>query len=233
VLKPAAVALLAALGIPSIGAVHAQSPQDAKPAPRIDVHVRMMGAEEVRARLGDSVLPPEAVGIFLVPQAVLTPTASDGVTTAVLGPPGDVDFASPAQTALSQLAATSLAADLTAEITERMRAAALESGDVWGFDVIIAYHGLRSEEWRPSVQSASASYCLITSGVVRVSGQQGPIATSTFQRGVDTRSDGMPEPQCKALTDYAAYGGETLRRATRDTAAVLAAWIVNHTLENL
>ena len=81
--------------------------------------------------------------------------------------------------------------------------------------------------------SASASYCLITSGVVRVSGQQGPIATSTFQRGVDTRSDGMPEPQCKALTDYAAYGGEMLRRATRDTAAVLAAWIVNHTLENL
>jgi hypothetical protein len=97
--------------------------------------------------------------------------------------------------------------------------------------VVIAYHGLRSEQWRPSVQSESASYCLITAGVVSVSGLQGPLDTSTFQRGVDARSDGMPGPECKVLTDYAASGGTTLRRATRDMAAVLAAWIVNRTLQ--
>lgn len=233
-LKPTAVALFLALGIASSGATLAQAPPAgpaSSTAARIDVDVRMMSAEEVRSRSGDSLLPPEAVGLFLVPQAILAPTTSDAVTATVVGPPGGVDFEAPARMVLSQLAASSLATDLAAEIRERMRAAALEAGDAWSFDVVIAYHGLRSEQWRPSVQSESASYCLITAGVVSVSGLQGPLDTSSFQRGVDVRSDGMPGPECKVLTDYAASGGTTLRRATRDMAAVLAAWIVNRTLQ--
>jgi len=233
-LNPTALALVLALGIASSGAARAQAPQAgpaSTSAARIDVDVRMMSADEVRSRLGDSLLPPEAVGLFVVPQAALAPTTSDAVTATVVGPPGGVDFEAPARAVLAQLGASSLASDLAAEIRERMRTAALEAGDAWSFDVVIAFHGLRSEQWRPSVQSESASYCLVTAGVVSVSGLQGPLDTSTFQRGVDARSDGMPGPECKVLTEYAASGGAALRRATRDMAAVLAAWIVNRTLQ--
>jgi hypothetical protein len=133
---------------------------------------------------------------------------------------------------MSELARTNLAADLAARIRDNMRQAPLESGDAWSFDVVVAFHGLRSQEWRPSVQSETASYCLITAGTVSVSGLYGPIASGTFRRGVDASSDGMPPPACAVLTDYAANGGALLRQATRDMAAVLAAWIVNRALQD-
>lgn len=234
--KSAAIPLFLALSVAATGPAGAQDATGSAPAgrnaARIDVDVRMMRADEVRLRSGDSVLPPEAVGIFVVPQAVLSSTGSDAVTTAVLGPPGGPDFEGPARAVLSELARTSLAADLAARIRENMRKAPLEAGDAWSFDVAVAYHGLRSEQWRPSAQSESASYCLITAGAVSVSGLYGPIATSEFRRGVDASSDGMPPPECAALTDYAANGGAQLRRATRDMAAVLAAWIVNRALQD-
>jgi hypothetical protein len=179
----------------------------------------------------DALLPPEAVGLFLVPQAMISPTGSDAVTATLLGPPGGVDFEAPARVVLSELAATTLASELDAQIRQRLRAAPLETGDAYDFDVVIAYHGLRSEEWRPSVQSESATYCLVTGGDVAIAGVHGPIDSSAFRRGVDARSDGMPQPECRPLTEYAANGAALLRRATRDTAAVLAAWIVNRTLQ--
>jgi hypothetical protein len=237
--KSVAVTILLALAATALGAARAQSPQAdprsspaGRAAPPVEVKVRMMRADEVAGRRGDSLLPPEAVGLFLVPQAVLTPTASDAVTAAVVGPPGGVDFEVPARTVLTQLSEPGFAAAFEARIRELMAAAPLETGDAWRFDVAIAYHGLRSEEWRPGVQSESASYCLVTGGSVEVSGLHGPLDTSPFQRGVDARSDGMPDPECRTLTEFAANGGRTLRQATRDTAAVLAAWIVNRSLQD-
>jgi hypothetical protein len=235
-LKSVAVPLFLALSVAAIGLAGAQSvassPAAGRDAARVDVNVRMMRADEVRSRSADSVLPPEAVGIFVAPQALLSSSGSDSVTTAVLGPPGGPDFEAPARAVSSELARTTLAADLAAQIRENMRKAPLESGDAWSFDVAIAYHGLRSEQWRPGAQSGSASYCLITAGALGVSGLYGPIATSDFRRGVDASSDGMPPPRCAALTEYAANGGTLLRQATRDMAAVLAAWIVNRALQD-
>jgi hypothetical protein len=234
--KFAVAPLLLALSVAATGPAGAQvvtGPVSAgRDAARIDVAVRMMRADEVRSRSGDSVVPPEAVGIFVVPQAALSSTGTDAVSTVVLGPPGGPDFEAPARAVLSELGRTSLAADLAARIRENMRKAPLEACDAWSFDITVAYHGLRSEQWRPSAQSESASYCLITAGTVSVSGLYGPIATGTFRRGVDASSDGMPPPACAPLTEYAANGGALLRQATRDMAAVLAAWIVNRALQD-
>ncbi len=94
--KSAAIPLFLALSVAATGPAGAQDATGSAPAgrdaARIDVDVRMMRADEVRSRSGDSVLPPEAVGIFVVPQAALSSTGSDAVTTAVLGPPGGPDF---------------------------------------------------------------------------------------------------------------------------------------------
>jgi hypothetical protein len=237
-LKTVALILVAALSVTTACGAGAQGLQAGMPVPsagrdaaRVDVDVRMMLAAEIRSLSGDSVLPAEAVGLFLVPQALLSPTAADSVTSAMVGPPGTEGFEAPARTVMSLLATTSLPADLAAQIRENMRNAALEAGDVWRFDVALGYYGLRSEDWRPGVQSESASYCLIAAGVVTVTGLHGPIATSTIRRGVDASSDGMPRPECAALKEYAANGGMLLRQATRDMASVLAAWIVNRTMQ--
>ena len=188
----------------------------------------MMRASEVRSSFGDSMLPPEAVGLFLLPQAMLTPMAnSDAVTAAMIGPPGSVDFEAPAQAVLSELAASRLTTELAGQVRERMLATTPVAGDVWRFSVVITYHGLRSEQWRPSVQSETESYCLVSAGIVRISGRNGLLETSHFFRGVDKRSDDMPDPECKVLTEYSANGGMALSSATRDMAAVLAQWIVN------
>ncbi len=238
-LKPNAIPLFLVLAAASMGTPRAQGPQadassspPARPAARVEVDVRISRSDEVRSRLGDSLLPPEAVGLFLLPQAVVTPaTTADTATTSVIGPPGGLDFELPARTVLSQLAGTSLASDLAAQLREQMRAAPLEAGDAWSFEVAIAYFGLRSEQWRPTVQSETASYCLVIGGVASVSGLHGPLDTSEFRRGVNQRSDGMPEPECRPLSEYAANGGRLLREATRNMASVLAAWIVNRTLQ--
>ncbi len=120
--RSAAIPLFLALSVAATGPAGAQDATGSAPAgrdaARIDVDVRMMRADEVRSRSGDSVLPPEAVGIFVVPQAVLSSAGSDAATTAVLGPPGGPDFEAPARAVLSELARTSLAADLAARMTE-------------------------------------------------------------------------------------------------------------------
>lgn len=249
-LLPVALALVLAAPTapaqePPPAAPAAEAPKPAPKPVRISVSVRMMGQDEVTrsydiGRLSDEARPEQlerrklprdrVAGVFVGPTALFTGVRDATSNAVMVGPPAGFEFQARLDVVRGALLGTDLPGLVAQSLRQRAPAAKYEGDPPEGVSVAVAFYGLRSRDYDPSLLEASDDYCFVAVGgaFALVAGGAGPDVP--FMLTVLERSPDMAEPICASFLDLSERGAYRLRQVMQQSADNLAEWLVGKVL---